>query len=65
MPEMTGRELATLASEKLGELKVLYTTGYTRNAVVHNGILNAGTHLLQKPFSLEQLAEKVRRVIDG
>jgi PAS domain S-box-containing protein len=65
MPEMTGRELATLASEKLGELKVLYTTGYTRNAVVHNGILDAGTHLLQKPFSLEQLAEKVRRVIDG
>lgn len=65
MPEMTGRELATLASKKLGELKVLYTTGYTRNAVVHNGILDAGTHLLQKPFSLEQLAEKVRRVIDA
>jgi PAS domain S-box-containing protein len=65
MPEMTGRELATLATKKLGELKVLYTTGYTRNAVVHNGILDAGTHLLQKPFSLEQLAEKVRRVLDG
>ena len=65
MPEMTGRELATLASKDLGELKVLYTTGYTRNAVVHNGILDPGTHLLQKPFSLEQLAEKVRRVIDG
>jgi CheY-like chemotaxis protein len=65
MPEMTGRELATLATEKLGELKILYTTGYTRNAVVHNGILDAGTQLLQKPFSLEQMAEKVRRVMDG
>lgn len=65
MPEMTGRELATLALTKVAGLRVLYTTGYTRNAVVHNGILDAGTHLLQKPFSLEQLAEKVRRVIDG
>jgi len=65
MPEMTGRELATIAATKVADLRVLYTTGYTRNAVVHNGILDAGTHLLQKPFSLEQLAEKVRRVIDG
>ena len=64
MPEMTGRELATLATKGLPALKVLFTTGYTRNAVVHNGVLDAGTHLLQKPFSLEQLAEKVRRVLD-
>jgi PAS domain S-box-containing protein len=64
MPEMTGRELATLATKGLPALKVLFTTGYTRNAIVHNGVLDAGTHLLQKPFSLEQLAEKVRRVLD-
>jgi PAS domain S-box-containing protein len=65
MPEMTGRELAVLALEKVAGLRVLYTTGYTRNAVVHNGVLDPGTHLLQKPFSLEQLAQKVRHVIDG
>nr|WP_298100424.1 PAS domain-containing protein [uncultured Shinella sp.] len=65
MPEMTGRELAVLALEKVAGLRVLYTTGYTRNAVVHNGVLDPGTHLLQKPFSLEQLAQKVRYVIDG
>jgi len=65
MPEMTGRELAVLALEKVAGLRVLYTTGYTRNAVVHNGVLDPGTHLLQKPFSLEQLAQKVRHVIEG
>jgi len=46
------------------ELKVLYTTGYTRNAIVHNGILDPGTQLLPKPFSLEDLAEKVRTILD-
>lgn len=65
MPEMTGRELASKALAKVVGLKVLYTTGYTRNAVLHNGILDSGTHLLQKPFSLEQLALKVRQVLDG
>ncbi|WP_198935169.1 hybrid sensor histidine kinase/response regulator [Pararhizobium arenae] len=65
MPGMSGRELADLAASKIANLKILYTTGYTRNAVVHNGILDPGTHLLQKPFSLDQLAEKIRQVIDG
>jgi PAS domain S-box-containing protein len=65
MPQMSGRELAEIAASKVANLKVLYTTGYTRNAVVHNGILDPGTHLLQKPFSLDQLAEKVRHVMDG
>lgn len=65
MPGMTGRELATLVHAQRPELKVLFTTGYTRNAIVHNGVLDAGTQLLQKPFSIEQLATKVRDVIDG
>jgi len=44
---------------------VLYTTGYTRNAIVHNGMLDANVAFLAKPFTYEQLALKVRRVLDG
>jgi signal transduction histidine kinase/CheY-like chemotaxis protein len=65
MPEMTGRQLADRMLARLPDLKVLYTTGYTRNAIVHNGVLDAGTHLLPKPFGIAQLAEKVRAVLDG
>lgn len=65
MPGMTGRQLADLALARRPGLKVLYTTGYTRNAVVHNGVLDPGTQLLQKPFTLDLLAAKVRAVIDG
>jgi CheY-like chemotaxis protein len=64
MPEMSGRELADRAREKRPKLKVLYTTGYTRNAIVHNGMLDPGTSLLTKPFSIEELATKVRRILD-
>jgi PAS domain S-box-containing protein len=65
MPEMSGRELAGRARELLPDLKVLYTTGYTRNAIVHNGILDPGTSLLTKPFSIDELAGTVRRILDG
>jgi len=64
MPQMSGRELADLAREHRPDLKVLYTTGYTRNAIVHNGVLDAGTSLLTKPFSIDELAMKVRRILD-
>jgi len=64
MPDMSGRQLAELARQKRPGIKVLYTTGYTRNAIVHNGILDPGTSLLTKPFSVEELADKIRRVID-
>ncbi|WP_245448273.1 PAS domain-containing protein [Neorhizobium sp. T6_25] len=64
MPGMNGRELAEAALGLIPSLKILYTTGYTRNAVVHNGVLDNETHILQKPFSLDQLAEKIRRVLD-
>ncbi len=65
MPGMTGRELADAATAKRDGLKVLYTTGYTRNAVVHNGMLDAQVAFLPKPFSIEALAVKVRLVLDG
>jgi CheY-like chemotaxis protein len=65
MPDMNGRKLADLARRHVPGIKVIYATGYTRNAVVHNGMLDPGTNLLQKPFSLDQLARKVRTVLDG
>jgi PAS domain S-box-containing protein len=64
MPEMSGRDLADHARQRQENLKVLYTTGYTRNAIVHNGILDPGTSLLTKPFSIHDLAVKVRRLLD-
>ena len=64
MPDMNGRRLAEEAIRRRPELKVLYTTGFTRNAVVHNGVLDPGTHFLPKPFTLQQLANKVRSVLD-
>ncbi len=65
MPEMSGRELAKMLLEWHPEMKILFTTGYTRNAIVHNGVLDAGTHLLSKPFNIEDLALKVRSLLDG
>ena len=64
MPDMTGRQLADRARGKRPNLKVLYTTGYTRNAIVHNGMLDPGTNLLTKPFSIEELAGKIRKILD-
>lgn len=65
MPNINGRQLADEATKRRPDLKVLYTTGYTRNAVVHNGTLDPGVRLLGKPFTLEQLARTVREVLDG
>ena len=65
MPDMNGRELADEATRRRPEVKVLYTTGYTRNAIVHNGVLDAGVAFLPKPFTFSQLATKVRQVLDG
>jgi CheY-like chemotaxis protein len=65
MPDMNGRQLADKARETRPDLKVLYTTGFTRNAVVHNGVLDPGVALIAKPFTIDQLAIKVRLVLDG
>ena len=59
MPGMNGRELADAAVKLQPNLKVLYTTGYTRTAVVNNGVVDAGVSLLSKPFTVEQLATRV------
>ena len=64
MPDMTGAELAAELSKRRPDLRVLFTTGYTRNAIVHNGMLDAGKHLLSKPFAIEDLAAKVRSLLD-
>jgi len=65
MGGMTGRQLADALKEKAPGLKVLYTTGYTRNAVVHNGVLDHGVAFLPKPFSVADLAAKIRAVLDS
>jgi PAS domain S-box-containing protein len=64
MPGMNGRELAHRVSEIRPNMKVLYMSGYTENAIGHNGTLDAGITLLQKPFTLHALKAKVREVID-
>ena len=65
MPEVNGAKLAEAARRQRPDLRVLFTTGYTRNAVVHNGVLDAGVELLGKPFTIEELAAKVRSVLDA
>jgi two-component system cell cycle sensor histidine kinase/response regulator CckA len=62
MPGMNGRDLANqLTTER--HLKVLFMSGYTDNAIAHRGVLDAGVDYIQKPFTLESLAEKVREVL--
>jgi hypothetical protein len=56
--------LADEALRRRPMLKVLYTTGYTRNAIIHNGVLDEGVQLVTKPFTLDQLALKIREVLD-
>jgi CheY-like chemotaxis protein len=62
---MTGRQLVEAARVHRPDLKVVYTTGYARNAIVHGGVLDPGTELLPKPFSYAALAAKIRAVLDG
>jgi CheY-like chemotaxis protein len=64
MPDMNGRKLADEALRRRPGLKVLFTTGYTSGAVVHNGVLDPGVEMISKPFTVEDLAAHVRRVLD-
>jgi PAS domain S-box-containing protein len=65
MPGMNGRELAQRICEIRPNVKVLYMSGYTENVIGHNGMLDAGVRLLQKPFNLRDLKSKVREVLDA
>jgi hypothetical protein len=56
---------ADQARQQRPDLLVLFTTGYARNAIVHGGVLDPGTHLLPKPFTYTALAAKMRAVLDG
>jgi two-component system, cell cycle sensor histidine kinase and response regulator CckA len=64
MPGMSGRKLADRLKEIHPEIKVLYMSGYTDNAILHHGILEPGINFIQKPFTVDALARKVREVLD-
>ncbi len=63
MPEMTGKELAKRIHVHYPGLKVLFMSGYTANVIAHNGILNEGLHFIQKPYSVGDLAHKLRDIL--
>jgi len=65
MPEMGGRELAQRLTARQPGLKVLFLSGYTDDAIVHHGVLDAGVAFLQKPFKPDDLVRKIRAVLDG
>jgi PAS domain S-box-containing protein len=64
MPEMNGRDLATKITALYPEIRLLFMSGYTANVIAHQGILDKGVAFIQKPFSMAELAEKIREVID-
>ena len=65
MPEMNGRELAEKLVLFLPSLRVLYMSGYTANVIAHHGVIERGLHFLQKPFSRQELAQKLRQTLSA
>jgi len=65
MPGMSGRELAERLATVRPEMRVLYVSGYTDDAIVRHGVVGAGAAFLQKPFELDSLVGKVREVLDA
>jgi DNA-binding LytR/AlgR family response regulator len=62
---VNGRALADAARSARPGLRVLFTTGYTRNAILHNGTLDRDVHFIAKPFNLAALAAKIREVLEA
>jgi two-component SAPR family response regulator len=65
LPGVNGRQLAEQAQNQRPGLKVLFTTGYSRNAIVHHGRLDYGVAMIQKPITQEALAARVRDLLDA
>ncbi len=65
MPQMGGRELAEKIKEKLLNIQILFTSGYTDNAMVRPGVIETSANFIQKPFTFDALARKVREVLDA
>jgi CheY-like chemotaxis protein len=64
MPGLSGREVADRLLELRPEMRVLFMSGYTDDAIVHQGVLDEAANFLQKPFAPDSLAQKVREVLD-
>jgi YesN/AraC family two-component response regulator len=64
MPEMNGRDLAGQIVHLYPDIRLLFMSGYTANVIAHQGILDDGVAFIQKPFSMADMTEKVRGVLD-
>ena len=64
MPEMNGRDLADQLQSFYSDVKILFMSGYTANVIAHRGVLDEGVHFIQKPFSMKDLAARVRVVLE-
>ena len=64
MPGMNGRDLARHLTPLYPDIKLLFMSGYTANVIAHQGVLDEGVAFIQKPFSMTDLAEKLREVLD-
>ena len=65
MPEMSGKVLAERVAQVAPHIKVIFMSGYTDNAIVHHGVLDGGIFFIEKPFTMDSLARKIRDALDG